>query len=143
MSSTIEFTGKSGERYRFQVLPIGTAFKPLAAVYVVTKRTFDDRTFTTKASHQPLAIGETANLAATFLAKSELKALVAKGADHICVCAVPEQERRSRMERDLIEGNEVAGGSLRYLFDLVYPADKPDHPPPAGEAPGAPGKSGD
>jgi hypothetical protein len=142
MSSTIEFTGKSGERYRFQVLPIGAAFKALAAVYVVTKRTFDDRTFTTRASHQPLAIGETANLAATFLAKSELKTLVAKGADHICVCAIADQESRSRIERDLVEGNEVAGGSLRYLFDLVYPADKADQPAPGSDEAGSGAKSG-
>jgi hypothetical protein len=124
MSSSIEFTGKSGERYRFQVLPIGTAFKAVAAVYVVTKRTFDDRTFTTRASHQPLAIGETLNLAATFLGKSEVKTLTAKGANFICVCAIADPERRSRVERDLIEGNEVAGGSLRYLFDMVYPPDR-------------------
>jgi hypothetical protein len=142
MSSTIEFTGKSGERYRFQVLPIGTTFKALAAVYVVTKRTFDDRTFTTRASHQPLAIGETANLAATFLAKSELKTLAAKGADHICVCAIADQARRSRVERDLIEGNEVAGGSLRYLFDLVYPADKGDQSAPGNDEAGSGAKSG-
>jgi hypothetical protein len=36
--SSIEFSGKSGERYRFQVLPIGTAFKAVAAVYVGTTR---------------------------------------------------------------------------------------------------------
>ncbi|MDB5866668.1 MAG: hypothetical protein JWO70_4474 [Betaproteobacteria bacterium] len=141
MSSSIEFIGKSGERYRFQVLPIGTTFKAVAAVYVVTKRTFDDRTFATRASHQPLAIGETVNLAATFLGKSELKTLAAKGANYICVCAVADQERRSRIERDLIEGNEVAGGSLRYLFDLVYPADRSEPPAVRDDAQPSGGKT--
>jgi hypothetical protein len=130
-SSNVVFRGKSGERYRFQTWPIGTAFKPVAAVYVVTKRTYEDRTFTTKASHQPLAIGETPDLSATFVGKADMKALAAKGANCICVLAIAEPERRSHVERDLIEGNEVAGGSLRYLFDLVYPQEKRETPPGA------------
>jgi hypothetical protein len=129
MSSNIVFRGKSGERYRFQAWPIGTSFKAVAAVYVVTKRTYEDRTFTTKATHQPLAIGETPNLAATFVGKSDMKALAAKGANCICVLAVADAERRSHVERDLVEGNEVSGGSLRYLFDLVYPPEKRETPP--------------
>jgi hypothetical protein len=132
MSSSIVFNGKSGEPYRFQVWPLATAFKAVGGVYVITKRTFDDRTFATRASHQPLAIGETADLAATFVGKPELKTLAARGANYICVCAVADQALRSRMERDLIEGNAMAGGSLRYLFDLVYPAEKRDAPA-AGE----------
>src|SRR5687768_4588275 len=100
MSSSIGFTGKSGERYRFQVWPLATAFKSVGAVYVITKRTFEDRTFSTRASHQPLAIGETADLAATFVGKPELKTLAAKGANYICVCAIADPELRSRTERD-------------------------------------------
>ena len=131
MSSSIVFTGKSGEGYRFQVWPLATAFRAVGGVYVITKRTFDDRTFATRASHQPLAIGETADLAATFVGKPELRTLAAKGANFICVCAVADPALRSRMERDLIEGNAIAGGSLRYLFDQVYPAEKRDTPTPA------------
>ena len=126
-SSSIVFRGKSGERYRFQTWPIGTAFKPVGAVYIVTERTYDDRTFATKASHRPLAIGETADLSATFVSKTDMKALAAKGANCICVFAVADPARRSQIEGDLLDANEIAGGSLRYLFDMRA-QDKADKP---------------
>ncbi|MGZ5151587.1 MAG: hypothetical protein ACXWI6_16255, partial [Burkholderiales bacterium] len=62
MSSTVTFTGKSGERYCFQAWPMDTKFKAIAGVYVITKRSFEDRTFQTRASHTSLGIGQTNNL---------------------------------------------------------------------------------
>src|SRR5688572_8105 len=60
---TVIFKGKSGEEYRFNAWPLTAKFKAVGGVYIVTKRSFEDRTFTTKASHQPLVIGHTADLA--------------------------------------------------------------------------------
>jgi hypothetical protein len=127
--SSIIFNGKSGERYRFQVWPIATKFKALAAVYIVTKRTFDDPTFATKASHHALAIGETANLGAAFFTKPELEALIAQGADYICVCAVADASERAKVAKDVVEGNELASGPLRYLFHVAAAPQKPGPPP--------------
>jgi hypothetical protein len=135
MSSAVVFIGKSGERYRFDVYSLSNALPAVAAVYVVTRRTFDDRTFATRGTHRTLAIGETANLAATFIGKADLKSLEARGATSICIYAVADEKNRLRIEQDLIEGNEKAGGSLRFLFDLVDSRDKREPPVSADPAP--------
>jgi hypothetical protein len=118
-SSTITFKGKSGERYRFQAWPMETKFKAVGGVYLITKRVFEDRTFTTKASHQALAIGQTPDLAVSLVSESERAKLIAQGANCICVCAAADEARRVQIEKDLIDGNEQWGGSLHYLFHPV------------------------
>jgi hypothetical protein len=105
-SSIINFKGKSGERYRFQAWPMDTKFKAMGGVYIITKRACENRTFPTKASHQPLAIGQTADLAASLVTSGERSKLTEQGANCICVCAVAEEARRLEIEKDLIEGNQ-------------------------------------
>src|SRR5436853_4415252 len=123
-TNTINFKGKSGERYAFQAFPLETKFKAVGAVYLVTERTFDDTTFRTRASHRSIAIGQTADLA-TSLIESERVKLRAKGANCICVCAEGDETRRVEIERDLIEGNEAWGGKLQYLFHATVPEKAP------------------
>ena len=91
-------------------------------MYLVTKRSFEDATFTTKATHQPLVIGHTANLADALVSASQLVKLVAQGANCICVCAVADAEHRAHIEKDLIEGNEDFRGRLQSLYYLSDPA---------------------
>lgn len=117
MSSAVVFVGRSGERYRFDVCPIGDALPAAAGVYVVTQRTCTDRTFTTRGTHRTLAIGEAPNMAETFLGKSDLKSLQARGATSICFYAVSDEESRKRIELDLIDANDTTGSALRHLFD--------------------------
>jgi len=102
-----------------------TKFKAVAGLYIITKRGFEDRTFPTKASHRPLAIGQAPDLAAALVTKSELGKLVTQGANCICVCAVPDEARRLEIERDLVEGNEQWGGRLHYLFHPDVPEKAP------------------
>ena len=124
-SSTITFKGKSGERYRFQAWPMGTKFKAVGGVYIITRRTFDDRTFATKASHQALAIGQTPDLASSLVSESEQSKLTAQGANCVCVCAAADEARRIQIEKDLVEGNEQWGGRLHYLFHADVPEKAP------------------
>lgn len=133
-SSIITFKGQSGERYRFQAWPLDTKFKAIAGVYVVTKRTFENRTFATKASHQPLAIGQTASLADA-LTSVEATKLFDQGANCICVCGVADEARRAEIEKDLIEGNQW-GGRLHYLFHPTVPDKAPGvtGPTPIGQS---------
>ena len=56
----ITFNGKSGEKYYFKAWPLNTKFNPLGAVYFVTKRAFNDKTYR-RASHQSIYIGQTAD----------------------------------------------------------------------------------
>ena len=83
-----------------------TKFKAMGGIYIVTKRECLDRTFPTKATHRCLAIGQTADLAASALTKSELTKLTTQGANCICVYAVADAARRAEIEQDLVEGNE-------------------------------------
>jgi hypothetical protein len=126
-SSIITFKGKSGERYRFQAWVLGTRFKAVGGVYVVTRRSFEDRTFQSKASYQLLAIGQTNDLSVPFATRTEYGKLTEQGANCICVYAVADEKRRIEIEKDLVEGNEQWGGLLHYLF----------HAPVAQKAPGS------
>lgn len=123
-SSTVTFKGRSGERYRFQAWPLETRFKAVGGVYIVTRRSFEDRTFPTKARHQSLAIGQAANLAEA-LSKADRTKLIAHGANCVCVLAVADEARRSVIEKDLVEGNEQWGGMLHYLFHAPVPEQAP------------------
>lgn len=92
----VTFSGHSGERYRFQVWPVGTKFKPLAAVCLFTKRSFSNRNFADTASHECLHIGHTADLSAL-----SYDAAYAAGSDCICVHVVADAAEREAVERDL------------------------------------------
>lgn len=124
-SSAVTFQGKSGTRYRFQAWPMDTKFKAAGGIYIVTKRECLDRTFPTMATHRCLAIGQTANFAASVLTKPELSKLTKQGANCICVHAVADEVRRLEIEKDLIEGNEQWGGQLHYLFRAEVPGRAP------------------
>ena len=125
---TVVFKGMSGERFSFQVWPLTTKFKAVGGVYIVTKRSFDDPTFTTKATHAPLVIGHTANLADALTNSSQLEKLTAQGANCICVCIVADAARRAEIEKDLIDGNENLRGRLQSLEFLFRPAEPPARP---------------
>ena len=116
---TVVFKGRSGARYQFHAWPLDTQFSTVAGVYLVTRRTFDDPTFTTKATHQPLVIGHTDNLAEALISRSQRAKLVAQsGANCICVLAEKNAERRVEIETDLIEGNQDFRGRLQCLYYL-------------------------
>jgi hypothetical protein len=133
MISSVSFKGKSGQAYRFEAWPIDTKFKAIGGVYIVTCRTFEDRTFRTKASHRSLALGQTASLANPLLTKTELSKLTGQGANCVCVCAVSDAVRRASIEKDLIEANEQCGGLL-YLFYSPVPEKAPGVASGASEA---------
>jgi hypothetical protein len=122
----MHFQGKSGERYAFQAWPLGTRFKAIGAVFIFTKRTFEDRTFTSKASHQVLRIGQTASLTASLVSAAEAHKIGAQGANCICVYSEPIEARRTAVERDLLEGNEQCRGTLHYLFHPTVPPKAPN-----------------
>jgi len=125
---TVIFKGKSRVEFRFNAWRLTAKFKAVGGVYIVTKRSFEDRTFTTKASHQPLVIGHTANLADALISRSQLAKLVAQGANAICTLAVTDPVRRGEIEQDLIDGNEDFRGRLKSLYYLVEPAITPQGP---------------
>jgi hypothetical protein len=109
---TVFLRGHSGERYCFQVWPIGTRFKAVPAVCVFTKRTYENPNFAKSASHRCIRIGQTDDLAR--FAAANYEAMQLSEADCICVCLMPDAERRVSMERDLLDANGA--------WDFVRPA---------------------
>lgn len=97
----INFTGTSGRSYAFQAWPIDTRFKPVAAVYFVTKRAFLNRTYNT-ASHDAIYIGQTDNLANAFGAKVSLERFLKHEANCVCVHPLVDPELRDAIVRDLL-----------------------------------------
>jgi hypothetical protein len=98
-----------------------TEFKGIGGIYIVTKRECLDRTFPSMGSHRCLAIGQTANFAASPLTKAELSRLKTQGANCICVYPVTDEGRRLEIEKDLIEGNEQWQRDVHYLFRPEVP----------------------
>jgi hypothetical protein len=124
-STSINFAGKSGQRYCFQAWPLDTTLSPMGGgIFIITKRECLDRTFPTKASHRCLVIGHTADLAAA-LTKADLRKLLEQGANCICVYRLSSDAERVQVENDLIEGNEHWRSGLQHLVLPVVPPKPP------------------
>ena len=97
----VTFSGKSGEKYYFQVWPLETRFRSVAAVYFVTKRVRENQTYD-RACHEGIYIGQTENLTGLFATQSRLDLFKKHGANCVCVYLVKNEERRLAVEQDLI-----------------------------------------
>jgi hypothetical protein len=97
----ITFSGKSGEKYRFQAWSLETRFKAVAAVYFVTKRAFDNTTYN-RACHDNIYIGQTANLADPFGTEAQFECFRKHGANCVCIYLLEDEERRIVVEKDLM-----------------------------------------
>lgn len=95
--------GKSGYQYHFRTCPFDTRFRPVGAVYFVTKRIFRNGTFR-RASHEVIYIGQTDNLLDTFENLPQREAIETHGANCVCVCPVLDEAQRVAMVDDLLAG---------------------------------------
>ena len=98
---TIQFAGKSGRQYEFEIYPWGTIFrKDFGAVYFVTKRSKKpDGGY----SHERIYVGQTEDMSTRFDNHHQQACFDKRGAN--CICVHGEQVERTRLviERDLIE----------------------------------------
>ena len=115
---TISFTGKSGERYRFESWSLETRFAARAAVYFVTKRTKERSTFN-RAQHDSIYLGQTANLADPFATHSRFDCFVKHGANCVCVHLLESEEQRIAVENDLLELHSTHCNQDRFTRLLV------------------------
>ena len=97
---SVVFSGKSGEDYRFEVWPMETRFKPLAAVYYVTKRGAPAGTFN-RSAHEYLYLGHTPDISRPLGTTAQLAWFNAAGANCVCVYAASSAERRAAIKKDL------------------------------------------
>lgn len=101
---TLVFSGRSGEEYRFEVWPIETRFKPMAAVYFVTKRDAPAGTYN-RADHEQIYLGHTTDISKPLGSQAQLAWFNASGANCVCVYAVESEERRAAIKKDLEEAS--------------------------------------
>lgn len=97
----IIFSGKSGEKYFFQVWPMETRFKSLSAVFFITKCGYTSGTYR-RIQHEGIYIGQTENLADPLQCQLQLPCFQKHGANRICIHLDSNNERRLIIEQDLI-----------------------------------------
>lgn len=117
---SVTFSGKSGEKYRFEAWSLETRFKSLAAVYFVTKRASDSATYN-RASHDTIYIGQTANLADPFATESQFACFKKHGANCVCICLLEGEEQRVAMENDLLELHSTHCNQQQRIARLFEP----------------------
>ena len=93
----VTFTGESGRDYAFAAYPRETRFKPIAAVYVITKR---EANAEGRASHTRIYVGQTDNLQGQPFNHRE-HCFDRKHANCVCVLAENDQDERLAIETDL------------------------------------------
>jgi hypothetical protein len=121
----ITFGGKSGEKYRFQAWSLDTRFKPVAAVYFVTKRAQDQSSYN-RASHDSIYIGQTASLADPFGTDSQFECFRKHGANCICICLIEDEAQCIAVEEDLIAAHSTHCNQRRRLDRAFEAAEQVD-----------------
>ncbi len=96
-------TGKSGEKYTFEVFRKDSLWNEVAAVYLVTKRTI-------KAdgggSHTHIYVGQTENLKERFANHHKEECFTQHGANCVCVFQVSSEQSRLAIEADILAAGE-------------------------------------
>lgn len=99
---SITFTGKSGERYRFDAWSLETRFRALGAVYFVTKRMQENANYN-RACHDSIFIAHTPDLAGEYDTYSRSQRFAKHGANCICILLLENEERRVAIANDLLD----------------------------------------
>ncbi len=99
---SVTFSGNSGESYHFQVWSLDAKFRPVPAVYFITKRAYDNKTFR-RACHDSIYIGQSDDLAGALVASSTLERFRRFGANCVCVYQHADDVRRSFVVQDLLD----------------------------------------
>jgi hypothetical protein len=95
------FTGASGKAYRFRVYALGTRFRKLSGVYVVTSRVHKkDGGY----RHVPLYVGHTEDFSQPFGKHRKSAEFMQRGANCICLQKDLSEESRAAKEEDLVAG---------------------------------------
>jgi hypothetical protein len=97
---SVVFNGRSGEKYCFEVWPMETRFKPMAAVYFVTKREAGNGTYN-RAGHEHMFLGHTPDISGPLGTDTQLAWFDKHGANCVCVYLAESASRRMAIQQDL------------------------------------------
>lgn len=95
-------TGKSGQVYEFNIYGLDTEFNEVGGIYIFTRR-YRNRD---KYSHNFIYCGKTENLSTRFNNHHKADCIKRNNANCICVMRVDSDEERSKIETDILKGNE-------------------------------------
>lgn len=96
--STINYTGKSKKEYTFDLYPVGTNFKKLGAVYIVTKREVKEGV----GNHTLLYVGKADDLSTRFDNHHKQDCFDKRGGNYIGVHLLGTEKERDSVEKDLV-----------------------------------------
>jgi hypothetical protein len=94
----IKLTSVSGEQYRFRVFPLGTRFRNISGVYLITRRAIRVEG---GHRHKILHVGHSADFSQPFDGNNGAQELARFGANCICIQTDTSAESRCKKERDL------------------------------------------
>jgi len=100
---TMKVDSKSGTVYAFDLYPVGTSFKELGAVYIITKRTPKSDG---GGSHTYLYVGETGDLSTRFDDHHKQECFDEHGASCIGIHLDASEDSRLEKESDLHDAHD-------------------------------------
>lgn len=80
----------------------------MGAVFFITKRVHNDKTYHRRASHEGIFIGQTEDLSGSLAIQSQLDRFTKHGANCVCIHAVANAEQRIAATQDLLAGNSTS-----------------------------------
>lgn len=103
--ATVDFKGKSGKKYTFDVCDIDTEWNDgISAIYIVTKRYKNsDKKF----SHTKIYIGRTEDLKERHSNHHKEDCFVKNNANCICIYQEEDSQKLIDIETDLIQGSNT------------------------------------
>jgi len=93
------FKGRFGKTYQFRVFALGTRFRKISGVYVITNRSRNEGG---EREHEVLFVGQTEDLSQPFDRHRKAKELQQHGANCICLQSDNSEGSRLAKERDLL-----------------------------------------
>jgi hypothetical protein len=97
---TIDFVGKSGNKYVFSIHALNTTFNAVGGVYVFTKAT---QTAAGGQTHKVIYVGQTGDLSSRFTDHHKQVCINGNGANSICVRGEADEATRLAIEKDLVD----------------------------------------
>ncbi|MBN2581393.1 MAG: hypothetical protein JXB10_20595 [Pirellulales bacterium] len=91
--------GGSGKTYRFRVYPLGTKFRKISGVYVITNRYHNEGT---GYRHKTLYIGQTEDFSMPIDRHDKAQEFMQHGANCICVQSDASEDSRTVKAQDLV-----------------------------------------
>lgn len=100
--SEVEFKGKSGKIYRFEIYPLDDTFDTVEAVYIVTIMFPNQRG---RLGHGTIYIGNTDNMQEWHKSHNKSACFQKENASHVGIYLEPDANEREAIQNDLMQSH--------------------------------------